>query len=107
MKIKYLLTSALITFSAVQAGSFFNKDKTESASEYVQDKADYFGDMTAAQWYKAKGSVKMAYGKLTDDDLTYIEGKKDKFLGVMRSKYGYTKDRANDAWRKLKEEFND
>lgn len=86
------------------AGSFFNKDKS-SARKYVEDKADYASEMTEAQWYKIKGHVKETYGKLTNDDILKVKGKKDRFYGLMLHKYGYTKNQANDAWRDLKNRF--
>jgi uncharacterized protein YjbJ (UPF0337 family) len=32
-------------------------------------------------WNELKGKIKQAYGDLTDDDLTYEEGKDDETLG--------------------------
>jgi uncharacterized protein YjbJ (UPF0337 family) len=43
-------------------------------------------------WNKWKGKVKQAYGNLTDDDLTYEEGKDDEFLGRLQEKTGKAKD---------------
>lgn len=43
-------------------------------------------------WNELKGKLKQKYGKLTDDDLTVIEGKHDEIFGVLEKHYGYTKD---------------
>ena len=82
--------------------------------EYVADKAEYMSDMTAAQWYRVKGNAiqlkgqtKELYGRLTDDELTQIEGKKDRFVGYVVNKYGYSKGQANQAWEDLKESIKD
>ena len=32
-------------------------------------------------WNVIKGKLKQEYGDLTDDDLTYVEGKEDELLG--------------------------
>jgi uncharacterized protein YjbJ (UPF0337 family) len=40
------------------------------------------------------GKLKAKWGKLTDDDLTLIGGKKDELLGKLQERYGYNKDQA-------------
>ena len=39
-----------------------------------------------------KGKLKQKYGQLTDDDLTFAEGKDDELLGRLQQKLGRTKD---------------
>jgi len=46
------------------------------------------------QWKILKGKVKEKWGKLTDDDLNKIEGKRDQLCGLLEKKYGYNKERA-------------
>jgi uncharacterized protein YjbJ (UPF0337 family) len=41
-----------------------------------------------------KGQVKEWWGDLTDDDLTKIDGKRDKLVGALQERYGYARDRA-------------
>lgn len=43
-------------------------------------------------WNKIKGKLKQQYGDLTDDDLTYSEGKFDEMLGRVQKKTGKTKE---------------
>ena len=43
-------------------------------------------------WNETKGKMKQAYGDLSDDDLTYEEGKDDEFVGRLQKKLGKTKD---------------
>jgi uncharacterized protein YjbJ (UPF0337 family) len=38
--------------------------------------------------------VKAKWGKLTDDDLDVIAGKKDQLVGKLQKEYGYQKDQA-------------
>jgi uncharacterized protein YjbJ (UPF0337 family) len=45
-------------------------------------------------WNEIKGKAKQAYGDLTDDDLTYAEGKEDEMLGKVQQKTGKTRDEA-------------
>jgi uncharacterized protein YjbJ (UPF0337 family) len=44
------------------------------------------------KWNEIKGKVKQAYGDLTDDDLTYQEGKDDELLGKLQQKTGKGRD---------------
>ena len=43
-------------------------------------------------WNELKGKLKQKYATLTDDDLTYAEGKEDELLGRLQTKLGKTKD---------------
>lgn len=43
-------------------------------------------------WNKLKGKLKEEYAELTDDDLTYEEGKEDQLIGNIQQKLGKTKD---------------
>jgi uncharacterized protein YjbJ (UPF0337 family) len=54
-------------------------------------------DQIAGNWKQVKGTVKEKWGKLTDDDLTTIAGKRDQLAGVLQERYGYEKDQAEKA----------
>jgi len=43
-------------------------------------------------WNEIKGKLKQKYGELTDDDLTFSEGKDDELLGRLQKKLGRTKE---------------
>lgn len=52
-------------------------------------------------WKEVKGKVKEKWGKLTDDDLTAINGQRDQLEGRLQQRYGYAKDQARkdvDTW---------
>ena len=51
-------------------------------------------DQVKGNWNQFKGEVKAKWGKLTDDDLTVIDGNKDKLVGHLQEKYGYSKEEA-------------
>lgn len=51
-------------------------------------------DVLEGNWKQILGSVKEAWGKLTDDDLTVIEGKRDQLAGKLQERYGWDKHRA-------------
>ena len=43
-------------------------------------------------WNEIKGKLKQKYGELTDDDLTFAEGKDDELLGRLQQRLGRTKE---------------
>jgi uncharacterized protein YjbJ (UPF0337 family) len=45
-------------------------------------------------WDFIKGKIKEKWGKLTDDDLTEIGGKKDQLVGKIEHRYGVAKEEA-------------
>jgi len=51
-------------------------------------------DEIKGDWKQFSGKVKSHWGKLTDDDLTHIGGKKEELLGKLQSHYGHTKEEA-------------
>jgi len=51
-------------------------------------------DTAAGNWKEIRGKVKEKWGKLTDDDLTFIDGKREQLLGRLQQRYGLAKDKA-------------
>jgi uncharacterized protein YjbJ (UPF0337 family)/ElaB/YqjD/DUF883 family membrane-anchored ribosome-binding protein len=44
-------------------------------------------------WKRLKGNAKEQWGRLTDDDLAVINGRREQLEGKLQERYGYTKDR--------------
>ena len=51
-------------------------------------------DTVQGKWKQMKGALKQRWGKLTDDDLTTLSGKKDELIGKLQERYGYTREQA-------------
>jgi Uncharacterized protein conserved in bacteria len=49
-------------------------------------------DTIEGQWTQFKGKVKEQWGKLTDDDLAQIAGKREQLEGKIQERYGQGKD---------------
>ncbi len=45
-------------------------------------------------WKQVKGNVRVNWGKLTDDELEQIAGKRDVLIGRIQEKYGIAKEEA-------------
>lgn len=58
-------------------------------------------DVLEGKWKQVKGEIQKQWGKLTDDDLDYIAGSKERMAGKLQEQYGYARDEAHkklDAW---------
>ncbi len=53
-------------------------------------------DQLEGKWKQARGSVKQQFGKLTDNDLEQIAGKRDIFIGKLQERYGIAREEAQD-----------
>ncbi|MBS8240894.1 CsbD family protein [Marinobacter lipolyticus] len=58
-------------------------------------------DTLEGNWKQLKGKVREQWGKLTDDDVEEIGGRKDNFIGKIQEKYGLKKEEAEKEWDKL------
>ena len=58
-------------------------------------------DHLSANWDQMKGKLRAKWGKLTDDDVDVIKGKRDILLGKLKERYAFEKDKAElelDDW---------
>ena len=58
-------------------------------------------DQIAGNWKQIKGVVREKWGKLTDDDIDVIAGKRDILLGKIQEKHGIAREEAEKelkAW---------
>ena len=58
-------------------------------------------DTIEGNWKQFKGLARQQWGKLTDDDLDLIEGRREELAGKIQERYGIARDKAEqevDAW---------
>lgn len=53
-------------------------------------------DQFQGAWKMLSGKVKEKWGKLTDDEITRINGRRETLIGLLQQKYGYAKERAEE-----------
>ncbi|NLJ50669.1 MAG: CsbD family protein [Alcaligenaceae bacterium] len=51
-------------------------------------------NIVKGNWKQFKGKVKEQWGKLTDDDIDVIDGKRDQLLGKLQERHGLAQDEA-------------
>lgn len=68
-------------------------------------------DKIEGNWKQLSGRAKQQWGKLTDDDLQVVAGRRDELAGKIQERYGVAKDdaekqikawqnRAHESWMK-------
>jgi uncharacterized protein YjbJ (UPF0337 family) len=61
-------------------------------------------DRIEGNWKQLTGKIKAQWGKLTDDQIAEIHGRRDELVGKVQEAYGIGKDEADKqvkAWEKL------
>jgi uncharacterized protein YjbJ (UPF0337 family) len=56
-------------------------------------------DQIEGNWKQIKGRAKQQWGKLTNDDLDQLAGKRDQLIGKIQERYGYQRDQAEARGR--------
>jgi uncharacterized protein YjbJ (UPF0337 family) len=51
-------------------------------------------DQLEGKWKQVRGAVKEKWGKLTDDDLQAIGGRRDQLIGKIQERYGLAREEA-------------
>jgi uncharacterized protein YjbJ (UPF0337 family) len=49
-------------------------------------------DHVEGNWTEFRGKIRERWGKLTDDDLDVIQGRREQLLGILQQRYGTAKD---------------
>ncbi len=63
-------------------------------------------DHVEGRWTEFRGKVRERWGKLTDDDLDVIAGRRDQLLGVLQQRYGTAKDELEDEVKAFERELD-
>lgn len=65
-------------------------------------------DRIKGNWKQFTGKIKEQWGKLTDDDLDVIAGKRDQLLGKLQERQGIARETAEEqlkAWQARHPDF--
>ncbi|WP_306117506.1 MULTISPECIES: CsbD family protein [unclassified Roseitalea] len=58
-------------------------------------------DQVKGKWTELQGQAKQRWGQLTDDDLAQAQGDREELAGIVRQRYGKSKEEAQrevDDW---------
>ncbi len=63
-------------------------------------------DKIEGNWTQIKGKAKAKWGKLTDDDLDVVEGKREELAGKIQERYGIEKEAAEKELSEFEQSCN-
>jgi uncharacterized protein YjbJ (UPF0337 family) len=59
-------------------------------------------EQAAGNWKIFKGKIKEQWGKLTDDDMTALEGDRDQLVGHIQKRYGIAQEESERQVREFR-----
>lgn len=63
-------------------------------------------DQIVGNWKQIKGQVQQKWGKLTNDDVDVINGKREELSGKIQERYGVAKDEAEKQIKEFETSCN-
>ena len=93
----------LVACAAVTVGTLPMIIDTPANAQTTQSDSKVIWEKIKGSWNQTKGAVKEQWGKLTDDDLLEIEGRRDQLVGKIQTRYGITREQAEaqvSTWEK-------
>ena len=74
------------------SGRFLNRSRNQAPSELRNPFVMTTKLQVKGGWNEVKGKLKQKYGQLTDDDLSFADGKEDELLGRLQQRLGKSKE---------------
>ena len=62
-------------------------------------------DMMIGKWNEMKGTMRNWWGQLTDDDWQEIQGNREKLLGKLEQRYGWSRSKAEEEYSRHMKEY--
>ena len=84
----------LAACAAVSVGTLPMMVQAQTMGQTMQTDSKTIWEKFKGGWSQTKGAVKEQWGKLTDDDLLEIEGRRDQLVGKVQTRYGITREQA-------------
>ena len=91
----------LAACAAMTAGTVPLVVHAQTTTQTVKTDTQTMWEKIKGSWSQTKGAVKEQWGKLTDDDLLAIEGRRDQLVGKIQTRYGISHEQAEaqvSAW---------
>jgi uncharacterized protein YjbJ (UPF0337 family) len=63
-------------------------------------------DQISGNWHELKGKVRERWGKLTDDDLTELDGHAEELAGKLQKRYGLALEDAERQAKEFRSRYN-
>ncbi len=92
--IAILAACAIACVCALPAVGQAQSSSTTTTTTTVQPDLKVMWEKFKGSWAQTKGAIKEQWGKLTDDDLLEIQGRREKLVGKLQTRYGISHDQA-------------
>ena len=92
--IAILATCAALAVAAAPMIAQAQTSTTSSTTTTVSPEVKTMWEKMKGSWQQTKGAVKQEWGKLTDDDLMQVEGRREVLVGKIQTRYGISHEQA-------------
>ena len=59
-------------------------------------------DIASGKWKQIKGSIKQKWGELTADEVDQVNGSAERFVGLLKERYGIAREQAEKEFEALR-----
>jgi len=88
------LLSAIAAVSLIAAPVAYAQTSSTTTTTTTRSDTDTIWQKIKGSWNQTKGAIKEQWGKLTDDDLMEIQGRRDQLVGKIQTRYGISQQEA-------------
>jgi uncharacterized protein YjbJ (UPF0337 family) len=88
-----ILAACAVAVGSTWAGVSYAQSTTTTTTT-TRNEAATIWEKIKGSWTQTKGAVKEQWGKLTDDDLLEIQGRRDQLVGKIQTRYGISHEEA-------------
>ena len=92
--IAILAACATLTVGIVPMIAQAQTASTSTSSTNVSPEVKTMWEKFKGSWQQTKGAVKEQWGKLTDDDLMQVQGRREVLVGKIQTRYGISHEQA-------------
>lgn len=101
----YPMTDAVESSTARPAPLSMGSDDVMSQQQQQSMPSLPSADELKGKWKQQIGAAKIAWGKLTEDELLRLEGHEQKLAGLVQERYAITRDEADKQVKSFFEKF--
>ena len=81
--------------------------KPMASMPWIIEERNMNWDRAEGNWKQLKGNIKEQWGKLTDDELDKIAGRRDQLVGRIQERYGIQRDEADKRVTEWESRYTD
>jgi len=92
--VRFIVASAGFAAMCLTAATPWAAHAQSTTTTTIGTDANSIWEKIRGSWTQTKGAVKEQWGKLTDDDLLEIQGRREQLVGKIQSRYGISLEEA-------------